>query len=113
CAWAAEDASGYWADLSPPENAIMGAFTWGPVRERSVMAPAPVATPETVGPAAPRSEEHTSELQSHLNLVCRLLLEKKKNINIRLASIFETLVNIILIAYQRIFVSSIAYVYNE
>src|SRR5260370_5969908 len=30
-------------------------------------------------PSAPRrSEEHTSELQSHLNLVCRLLLEKKK-----------------------------------
>src|SRR5207237_1806854 len=26
-----------------------------------------------------RSEEHTSELQSHLNLVCRLLLDKKKN----------------------------------
>src|SRR5260370_29180202 len=30
-------------------------------------------------PHLPRSEEHTSELQSHLNLVCRLLLEKKKN----------------------------------
>src|SRR5260370_16295995 len=30
----------------------------------------------------PRSEEHTSELQSHLNLVCRLLLEKKnKNVS--------------------------------
>src|SRR5260370_28365563 len=28
-----------------------------------------------------RSEEHTSELQSHLNLVCRLLLEKKKNLD--------------------------------
>src|SRR5260370_28624428 len=28
-----------------------------------------------------RSEEHTSELQSHLNLVCRLLLEKKKKSN--------------------------------
>src|SRR5260370_20380973 len=28
--------------------------------------------------AVQRSEEHTSELQSHLNLVCRLLLEKKK-----------------------------------
>src|SRR5205807_10179788 len=28
-----------------------------------------------------RSEEHTSELQSPCNLVCRLLLEKKKNIN--------------------------------
>src|SRR5438477_7461995 len=27
----------------------------------------------------PRSEEHTSELQSHVNLVCRLLLEKKKS----------------------------------
>src|SRR5260370_1964198 len=27
-----------------------------------------------------RSEEHTSELQSHLNLVCRLLLEKKKHL---------------------------------
>src|SRR5260370_32704575 len=29
-------------------------------------------------PIFTRSEEHTSELQSHLNLVCRLLLEKKK-----------------------------------
>src|SRR5579859_8266688 len=29
----------------------------------------------------PRSEEHTSELQSQSNLVCRLLLEKKKNQN--------------------------------
>src|SRR5690242_21318745 len=27
-----------------------------------------------------RSEEHTSELQSHVNLVCRLLLEKKKQV---------------------------------
>src|SRR3989454_7764449 len=33
--------------------------------------------------AAPRSEEHTSELQSPCNLVCRLLLEKKK-INLRI-----------------------------
>src|SRR5437763_3570007 len=30
--------------------------------------------------ARPRSEEHTSELQSPMYLVCRLLLEKKKNI---------------------------------
>src|SRR4029434_11342511 len=30
-------------------------------------------------PLYTRSEEHTSELQSHLNLVCRLLLEKKIN----------------------------------
>src|SRR5260370_27010240 len=33
----------------------------------------------------PRSEEHTSELQSHLNLVCRLLLEKKKKSSIFIA----------------------------
>src|SRR5690242_21541856 len=31
--------------------------------------------------AETRSEEHTSELQSHVNLVCRLLLEKKKKKN--------------------------------
>src|SRR4051812_49787241 len=30
-----------------------------------------------------RSEEHTSELQSHVNLVCRLLLEKKKTTTLR------------------------------
>src|SRR5438309_5140266 len=30
-------------------------------------------------PSAMRSEEHTSELQSQFHLVCRLLLEKKKN----------------------------------
>src|SRR5437773_1163679 len=40
-------------------------------------------TPERHQPAmrgddGPRSEEHTSELQSHHDLVCRLLLEKKK-----------------------------------
>src|SRR5688572_31858054 len=36
--------------------------------------------PRTAGtPPAPRSEEHTSELQSQSNLVCRLLLEKKNN----------------------------------
>src|SRR2546426_1833716 len=34
-------------------------------------------------PDRERSEEHTSELQSPCNLVCRLLLEKKKNICIR------------------------------
>src|SRR5690242_20952411 len=31
------------------------------------------------GKSRGKSEEHTSELQSHVNLVCRLLLEKKKN----------------------------------
>src|SRR5260370_20087185 len=46
------------------------------------------------GPAicrfATRSEEHTSELQSHLNLVCRLLLEKKKKYSTYLLGIDGT-----------------------
>src|SRR2546430_9619008 len=52
-------------------------------------APAPTVTPpapeesgevsDGLGAGAERSEEHTSELQSQSNLVCRLLLEKKKN----------------------------------
>src|SRR5256886_6092999 len=37
-----------------------------------------VAVPRPLHPDLPRSEEHTSELQSQSNLVCRLLLEKKK-----------------------------------
>src|SRR5260370_40470468 len=37
-----------------------------------------VAHALVIAAAVARSEEHTSELQSHLNLVCRLLLEKKK-----------------------------------
>src|SRR5256885_3601989 len=38
-----------------------------------------VLTPAGVSAGIGRSEEHTSELQSPCNLVCRLLLEKKKN----------------------------------
>src|SRR5438034_8735528 len=37
----------------------------------------------TTRPAPERSEEHTSELQSHSDLVCRLLLEKKKKTKIK------------------------------
>src|SRR2546423_8002021 len=54
--------------------------------------PAPLATPPppssspaaaSASQAAPRSEEHTSELQSLAYLVCRLLLEKKKHVTVR------------------------------
>src|SRR5690242_21249926 len=38
----------------------------------------PAPTRRSLRTASLRSEEHTSELQSHVNLVCRLLLEKKK-----------------------------------
>src|SRR5690606_41913677 len=63
-------------------------------RRTDRLCPGPPATPRCSPPAAPgsvgvpdcgasscylRSEEHTSELQSRENLVCRLLLEKKKN----------------------------------
>src|SRR6266700_6164375 len=41
----------------------------------------PMCLPEDPTRCLPRSEEHTSELQSRENLVCRLLLEKKKKRN--------------------------------
>src|SRR2546422_5777553 len=45
----------------------------------AAMAPAaPAHEPSRAATRAMRSEEHTSELQSRLHLVCRLLLEKKK-----------------------------------
>src|SRR5256886_10534114 len=46
-------------------------------RTRSPYVSAQVTTPGTPWPQSHRSEEHTSELQSQSNLVCRLLLEKK------------------------------------
>src|SRR3712207_7994123 len=46
-------------------------------RARSL--PAPTASPASSWATHSRSEEHTSELQSRQYLVCRLLLEKKKN----------------------------------
>src|SRR6266480_5210502 len=47
----------------------------GRLEQLPVLGPA-VGVAQVVGEL--RSEEHTSELQSHVNLVCRLLLEKKK-----------------------------------
>src|SRR2546422_2999913 len=43
--------------------------------------PGMIVSAVVVEPWGARSEEHTSELQSRLHLVCRLLLEKKKKIN--------------------------------
>src|SRR5690606_42054144 len=56
------------------------------MRWRQQLQSCPPAVPSRVSPGSisttksrlPRSEEHTSELQSRENLVCRLLLEKKK-----------------------------------
>src|SRR5688572_32177202 len=49
-----------------------------PPKSVSMSASESMATPHLPTSPALRSEEHTSELQSQSNLVCRLLLEKKK-----------------------------------
>src|SRR5690242_21220857 len=48
-----------------------------PAAIRSRVAASLASVPGKLGRYARRSEEHTSELQSHVNLVCLLLLEKK------------------------------------
>src|ERR1039458_10792437 len=47
-------------------------------RKWTKSGPPPIGASWTALPPTPRSEEHTSELQSLRHLVCRLLLEKKK-----------------------------------
>src|SRR2546422_4232468 len=69
-----------------PESAVCSFFT-----VRSSRRPLPDSSPpqrgrENVHARLYRSEEHTSELQSRLHLVCRLLLEKKKKKKQRLIS---------------------------
>src|SRR2546429_6487774 len=51
-----------------------------------VLAAIALARAARASPEPARSEEHTSELQSRLHLVCRLLLEKKKTIHYRACS---------------------------
>src|SRR2546422_8661090 len=57
---------------------------WGALRADRTRTPA-AAFPRP----SPRSEEHTSELQSRLHLVCRLLLEKKKTATAQEAYLFQ------------------------
>src|SRR2546429_6677644 len=49
-----------------------------PISSKSRRAPCSTTSAPSSSPRDWRSEEHTSELQSRLHLVCRLLLEKKK-----------------------------------
>src|SRR5690606_40835555 len=60
----------------PGGNAVHGTAT-APGADTVPATPVPTGRSGAL-PALPRSEEHTSELQSRENLVCRLLLEKKK-----------------------------------
>src|SRR5207249_7001821 len=52
------------------------------------VAECPIDHPEVATPCTLRSEEHTSELQSRFDLVCRLLLEKK-NFNKRRTDLYS------------------------
>src|SRR5260370_29232077 len=60
-----------------PELLVPGTGLMVPSADPTALADA-LQTLLRDGKLRERSEEHTSELQSHLNLVCRLLLEKKK-----------------------------------
>src|SRR5260370_15068826 len=72
----------------PPRSTLFPYTTLFRSRQQPATAPTVPAGAQPPPPLPPRrirpvqsecrSEEHTSELQSHLNLVCRLLLEKKK-----------------------------------
>src|SRR2546422_7468802 len=71
---------------------VRGRARWARKRYQSIASEAsrlPIRIAHhTRAPSMDRSEEHTSELQSRLHLVCRLLLEKKKQQN-RSASAFS------------------------
>src|SRR2546430_8482805 len=74
--------------LNPPAATKLGGLHWGVYASGVQLKLKPPAVMLTGGPLSYqltmesfRSEEHTSELQSQSNLVCRLLLEKKKKNN--------------------------------
>src|SRR5256886_4566827 len=69
-------------DSTPSGHSVASAWTFrlnNRIEWPCLRSSETAACPTT--PVPPRSEEHTSELQSQSNLVCRLLLEKKKTIN--------------------------------
>src|SRR2546422_11035521 len=63
-----------------PDTAWLGHVrrVWATLESDDSTREQPAAWPDQLVVQFPRSEEHTSELQSRLHLVCRLLLEKKK-----------------------------------
>src|SRR5690606_40907618 len=79
--------------MRPPPTSTLFPYT---TLFRSLDATVPVAmifdapTVAKLAARAERSEEHTSELQSRENLVCRLLLEKKKKHHVLIYQISDT-----------------------
>src|SRR5690606_41003929 len=62
----------------PPSSTLFPYTTLFRSCQAAMRSPSRSSTMSANGLWPPRSEEHTSELQSRENLVCRLLLEKKK-----------------------------------
>src|SRR2546427_9377370 len=76
-----------WSSGTPTCGGATGARSWGCTSSTSSGSTISAACSEASRASACwRSEEHTSELQSQSNLVCRLLLEKKK---IRITSVYD------------------------
>src|SRR6266568_9381166 len=71
---------------SSPSRAVSHSMCWVPSRS-STTHPERLRAPTG---STSRSEEHTSELQSQFHLVCRLLLEKKKNSRTPLSTLYNT-----------------------
>src|SRR5882762_708987 len=68
-----------WHSLSEPAAHLLRAKRAAAAKISDFAGETQVPSCQFPGSVSGRSEEHTSELQSHLNLVCRLLLEKKNN----------------------------------
>src|SRR5690606_41998315 len=66
----------YYVGLGEARYRTLGTYSTG-MKQRIKLAQALVHDPDLLFLDEPRSEEHTSELQSRENLVCRLLLEKR------------------------------------
>src|SRR5690242_21362356 len=72
--------------LHAAQSKVMGSGVSAPAHTVAASrAHAGALSPATSVPRASRSEEHTSELQSHVNLVCRLLLENKNRIDVKIS----------------------------
>src|SRR5688572_32591609 len=65
-------------ERSTPPGQLGPSWVDSPSGSRSMTSTAPARSTAPLTATVSRSEEHTSELQSQSNLVCRLLLEKKK-----------------------------------
>src|SRR5439155_22061671 len=69
----------FWMLETPVEATVIPPMNPPDVVDVTLIVPDPEVAPMVFPEVVPRSEEHTSELQSRGHLVCRLLLDKKKH----------------------------------